>query len=96
MFLVCSQHAWTEFFRSFITLLRKATEYEPNSERVVEGSVQKFLSRQIEARKTFLDELLFMFELLDSDKTGRIHAQYLTRFLLIIQKMRDNKFDAGK
>ena len=36
-----------------------------------------------------------MFELLDTDKTGRIYAQDLTRFLLIIQKMRDYKFDAG-
>ena len=34
-----------------------------------------------------------MFELLDTDKTGRIDAQDHTRILLIIQKMRDYKFD---
>ena len=40
-----------------------------------------------------MDELLNMFELLDTDKTGRIDAQDHTRILLIIQKMRDYKFD---
>lgn len=43
-----------------------------------------------------MDDLVHMFEVLDTRKAGTISAQDLSRFLLMISKMRDYNFDLDK
>jgi len=43
-----------------------------------------------------MDDLVHMFEVLDTGKVGVISAQDLSRFLLMIQKLRDYSFDLDK
>jgi len=40
-----------------------------------------------------MDDLLHMFEVLDTSKSGAISAKDLSKFLLLIKKMRNFDFD---
>lgn len=43
-----------------------------------------------------MDDLLHMFEVLDTSKSGAISAKDLSKFLLLIKKMRNFDFDLEK